>query len=157
MKLWDEGVEPLMATTPGGVDYVLLFRFLADVAELNDGDGEALFAPIAEAFYETPSEETRSRWIEWLSEWREITREADDANGEKLAARLKRENPKYVLREWMLAEAYTAAAEGDFSIVEELFELTKAPYDEGAEALAEKYFRRVPTDALDKGGVAFMS
>ena len=157
VKLWDEGVEPLMATTPGGVDYVLLFRFLADVAQLNDGDGEALFAPIAEAFYETPREETRSRWIEWLGEWREIAREADDANGEKLAARLKRENPKYVLREWMLAEAYTAAAEGDFSIVEELFELTKAPYDEGAETLAEKYFRRVPTDALDKGGVAFMS
>ena len=35
--------------------------------------------------------------------------------------------------------------------------IEEAMTHEGAETLAEKYFRRVPTDALDKGGVAFMS
>ena len=34
----------------------------------------------------------------------------DDPAG--AAARIKAENPKYVLREWMLVEAYTAAKVG---------------------------------------------
>ena len=47
--------------------------------------------------------------------------------------------------------------EDDFSVVKELFELTKTPYDLGSEEMQEKYYRRAPDQALKAGGTAFMS
>ena len=38
--------------------------------------------------------------------------------------------PRYVPREWILVEAYEKAAEGDYSLVKELLELFRRPYDE---------------------------
>ena len=59
---------------------------------------------------------------------------------------MRAENPKYILREWMLVEAYTAAKErGDFTLTHELFDLTAAPYAEGSDAMAAKYYRRAPS------------
>ena len=73
-------------------------------------------------------------------------------------AQMNSQNPAYVLREWMLVKAYTAAKEeDDFSVVKELFELTKTPYDLGSEEMQEKYYRRAPDQALKAGGTAFMS
>ena len=84
-------------------------------------------------------------------------------------------NPKYVLREWMLVESYSKAApassqlpsmpftlpkpsgDGDESMIHELFELIKNPYDEGTAEQDEKYYRRAPDAALKAGGTAFMS
>ena len=46
---------------------------------------------------------------------------------------MKRASPKYVPREWMLVEAYSAAAAGDHTVVHRLQELFRAPYDEQPE------------------------
>ena len=91
----------------------------------------------------------------WLREWRDAAdvagRGADD-----VAARMDRENPKYVLREWMLADAYTAAGEGDLSKVQELFDLVRRPYDEQPD-MDERYYQKAPEGAESKGGVAFFT
>lgn len=42
-------------------------------------------------------------------------------------------SPKYVPREWMLVRAYTAAYEGDLSLVRELHALFDQPYSEQVE------------------------
>ena len=68
---------------------------------------------------------------------------------------MKRASPKYVPREWMLLEAYTAATKGDSSVVHRLQEVFRAPYDEQPQ-IEEMYYRRRPEEA-NQGGVAFMS
>ena len=72
------------------------------------------------------------------------------------ASRMRSTNPKYVPREWMLVQAYEAAGKGDFSKIEELFNLFLRPYDEQPDKHA-KFYRRAPKEVLTKGGTAFMS
>ena len=141
------------------------WRQLAEVAELPAGaDDAALLAPLREAFYEWPLEATSERkWVlllkRWLKALDEVEPPSPGAQGGPRAAvvRLRRENPKYVPREWMLAEAYEAAGAGDFSAVHELQALFGDPYGEGSAEQARKYFRRAPDWALQKGGVAVIT
>jgi uncharacterized protein YdiU (UPF0061 family) len=123
--------------------------------------------------------------IVWIQKWREMLVETyketgpsrrlseDDAEFIQPAERMRTASPKYVLREWMLVEAYSKASpssirnplfpssikskDADESVIHELFELTKNPYDEGTDEQDEKYYRRAPDDALKAGGTAFMS
>jgi uncharacterized protein YdiU (UPF0061 family) len=76
-----------------------------------------------------------------------------DAAGE----RMLKENPKFVPREWMLVEAYEAAAKGDLTVLHQLHDLFKDPYGEATADLSAKYYRTAPKVALSKGGTAFMS
>ena len=157
-KLWDYGLEPLMRAAE--CDYVVCFRQLADVALVGDFaklSDEELFAPLAPAFYAPLDADARARWADWIREWRAVA-DAGEGGVEGTARRIKAENPKYVLREWMLVEAYTAAKErDDFSVVMELFETATKPYEEGDDARAERWYRRAPDAALRRGGTAFMS
>ena len=68
-------------------------------------------------------------------------------------------NPKYVLREHLLVDAYTKASAGDYSMVNELYVLTQNPYGGGTDTaeLEAKYFVKAPEQSLTSGGVAFMS
>ena len=150
-----KGLEPLLQK--GRVDYTIFWRQLAQVARVagEDPSDNELLQPLAHAFYEQPAAETAAEMASWLREWRDAAdvagRGADD-----VAARMDRENPKYVLREWMLADAYTAAGEGDLSKVQELFDLVRRPYDEQPD-MDERYYQKAPEGAESKGGVAFFT
>eukprot|EP00979_Chaetoceros_neogracilis_P014738 scaffold4849_cov257-Chaetoceros_neogracile.AAC.1 len=136
-------------------------------------------------FYESLSDNATEKMIVWIQKWREMLVETyketgpsrrlseDDAEFIQPAERMRTASPKYVLREWMLVEAYSKASpssirnplfpssikskDADESVIHELFELTKNPYDEGTDEQDEKYYRRAPDDALKAGGTAFMS
>jgi len=136
-------------------------------------------------FYEPLHDEARGTMLNWIQTWRETLVASYADNGPSMILsnedgnfiapeeRMRTSNPKYVLREWMLVDAYSKAApssiratifpmaikseEGDESMVHELFELVQNPYDEGTEEQDEKYYRRAPDDALKAGGTAFMS
>ena len=43
---------------------------------------------------------------------------------------MKKVNPKYIPREWMLKEAYTQAEKGSYATIHELYKLFLNPYDE---------------------------
>jgi uncharacterized protein YdiU (UPF0061 family) len=84
-----------------------------------------------------------------------------NANGgdeiSRVAAKMNETNPKFVLREWMLVEAYEAAKlSGDFTVCEALQRLTSRPYEEGSPEESAKYFRPAPA-AFRDAGTAFMS
>mmetsp|Transcript_24074 Transcript_24074/g.37145 ORF Transcript_24074/g.37145 Transcript_24074/m.37145 type:complete len:737 (+) Transcript_24074:146-2356(+) len=118
-------------------------------------------------FYETLSSDTREKFMKWIEKWRdglktsvskqEFLSAMTSGVPMSVADRMRLENPKYTLREWILVEAYTKAAAGDESIVNDLMTLIENPYDEGSSAFEEKYYRRAPDEALGEGGTAFMS
>ena len=166
-SLWEDRLEPLLRAVE--TDFVVAFRRLADVvaadAHLSDSD-DALFEMITPAFYDATAVEitdknsqTRRDWIAFLRDWRGAVTEAHggDQNVERVAARMNATNPKFVLREWMLVEAYEAAKiSGDFTPCEALQRLTSRPYEEGTEEETAKYFRPAP-DRFRDAGTAFMS
>lgn len=97
--------------------------------------------------------------------WRSILKSCDNdsnssihLNSHDIAQRMLQLNPKYVLREWMLVEAYQKATnESDESELLALYNLIQHPYDEGTTFETNKYYCRAPDDALVQGGTAFMS
>lgn len=69
---------------------------------------------------------------------------------------MRRVSPKYIPREYLLVDAYTAAQKGDHSIVRALQELFRHPYDEQP-FFGEKYYKPRPRGSHLQGGVGFMS
>jgi len=166
-ELWSE-IEPMMWRC--SVDFTIMWRQLADVLEVakeipadelsatsgRELDNDAamkLIQPLLGAFYDNPYMASVKEWTRWLRKW--ITC-LDDTK--LVRERLLRENPKYVLREWMLVEAYTAADQGDMSVVQDLFQCCCLdPYGEGTPGQIERWYKRSPEHALKQGGTAYMT
>lgn len=103
-------------------------------------------------FYEPLTKEHREQYLEWIKRWRSMLIGEDG-----VAERMRMANPKYVLREWMLVNAYSQAAKGEECDLRDLFALIQNPYDEGTPDQSEKFYRRTPEEAYLAGGTAFMS
>ncbi|CAB9519967.1 UPF0061 protein YdiU [Seminavis robusta] len=156
-------LEPLLRKSR--VDWTVFWRQLTYVARdytLESTDYKAMMDTLEDdnsdscPFYEPLTSELRSEWIAWIEQWREALRAAD-VECKDLYEAMRQVNPKYVLREWMLVEAYSKAGLGDESTLQELYELIQAPYEEGSDDQIKKYYRRTPERALTAGGTAFMS
>jgi uncharacterized protein YdiU (UPF0061 family) len=81
----------------------------------------------------------RQEWVKWIRRWRAALEEEGDRAGAQ--ARMLKENPKFVPREWMLVEAYDAANKGDFAVVKQLHDLLQDPYGEGTPELSVHYIQ----------------
>ena len=174
-------LEPLMRASR--VDWTLFFRELTylvrDVPGLLDSDaeptasiaGKALFHRLVHSndgtnsnsnnspFYEAPHEELRESWYQWMQQWRDALAQSNSntTTTDDVYERMRTMNPKYVLREWMLVEAYQRAERGDEAELHALHELVQHPYEPGTAIEQERYYRRAPEEALTAGGTAFMS
>ncbi len=136
----------LMVQTP--VDYTLFFR---ELSSLPDDIG-----PLQKSFYSEVNDEIKSRWSTWLTRWRSLLTSSPNTL-EDISAQMKLVNPKYSLREWLLAPAYQQAANGDYAMLRELQEVMTQPYAEQSQEVEEKYYRLKPSEACEIGGVSHMS
>lgn len=164
--LWEK-LKELMGNAR--VDWTIFWRQLTyvmrDYPDLESEDYEEMMTLLEKsssldsesgAFYESLSPEARRQWIVWIKDWREIVKAAS-VDSTKVFETMRTSNPKYVLREWMLVDAYSTAADEDYEILKELYELVKHPYDEGTSDQAKNYYKRAPASASERGGTAFMS
>ena len=156
-ELWNE-LYKLMSTRCGvGLDFTLFFRALSaegapSAAEAVDG---ALGRAALQELGEWPSAH-RAEWDAWKATY--AARVAADAlPAAERRASMERANPQYVLRNWMAAEAYEAAERGDYSIVREVHEVLRRPYDAQDAATADKYAQPTPQWARDRPGLAYMT
>lgn len=159
-KMWDS-IEDAMHDS-GIVDYTIFFRQLAQLVKLaktaKEKSDDQLFEPLAMALYEAPpskQKEVQDLIIKQLRTWLEIIA-VEGRPEEDVIAQMNAANPKYIPREWMLADAYKAAYKGDFKLVEELYKLFENPYAEQM-SMEEKYYRRAPEGASETGGIGFMT
>ena len=72
-------------------------------------------------------------------------------------AAMKRINPKYTWREWLIAPAYKKAEQGDYTLIKELQAVFSNPYDEQSLEVATKYDRLKPKEFFNAGGVSHYS
>ena len=132
-------------------DMTIFFRNLSRFT-----DKEAGLELIKEAFYdfENISDEVLNSWNLWFKKYDErlqIERVSPRERKEKMNA----VNPKYVLRNYMSQIAIDEADEGNYTLIDELFQLLKNPYDEQPEK--EKWFTKRPEWARNKVGCSMLS
>ena len=135
----------LMALTK--VDYTILFRRLSDIPEQ--------LSTLKESFYLPSSEQLDAQWTHWLQRWRNQIRSC--GNPEVTSEAMKRINPKYTWREWLIAPAYEKAGQGDTSLIKDLQAVFSHPYDEQSAEVETSYDRLKPRDFFNAGGVSHYS
>ena len=146
--------------TRSETDYVLFFRQLARVPVSPHASDDALLAPLADAWY-SPDEiagDLRADWLAWLRGWAVRAARAHDKTTDADAARsaaMDAVNPRYVLRNWMAQEAIDAAEQGDLSLVHELLDVLRRPYDD--QPGRERFAARRPEWARHKVGCSMLS
>ncbi|MCZ6634042.1 MAG: YdiU family protein [bacterium] len=141
-------------------DMAIFYRKLAalDVdAELpDDPSDDALMAPLMDAYY-TPdllTGEHRARIGNWIRNYRMRVRKEgipDDVRRRQMNA----VNPKYVLRNYLAQLAIDKAEQGDYSMVNELLELLRHPYDEQLDR--EEFAQKRPEWARHRAGCSMLS
>ncbi|MDZ7661660.1 protein adenylyltransferase SelO [Thiohalophilus sp.] len=145
VDLFNELASLMMQTS---VDYTIFFRELSSIPED--------IGPLKKSFYGQLNDELEQRWAEWLTKWKSLVTNAP-RTPEEISAQMKRVNPKYSLREWLLAPAYQQAARGNYDLIHELQDVMTQPYAEQSPAIEEKYYRQKPPEVSDLGGVSHMS
>ena len=130
-------------------DYTPFFRALCDLPEDT--------APLEATFHVAASDEVRQDWQAWLTQWHALTEDRNERERDALSADMKRINPRYTWREWLVSQAYEAAEEGDYAMVGELQELFNDPYTEQPGALAEQSDQKRPPQFEGLGGVSHYS
>jgi len=128
-------------------DYTIFFRRLSEVPEQ--------LSSLKESFYMPSSKELDGRWERWLQRWRNAI--TDSGDPQATSAAMKRTNPKITWREWLIAPAYKLAAEGDYSLIQELQALFSHPYDDQSAEVEATYDRLKPREFFNAGGVSHYS
>nr|WP_315149973.1 YdiU family protein [uncultured Flavobacterium sp.] len=135
-------------------DMTIFFRNLSSVHKSDAAD--AVFEKIKQAFYNQKdiTESVLNNWHTWLEHYKNRISEETLTDAER-KKQMNSINPKYVLRNYMAQLCIDDADKGDYSLLNELFELLKKPYDE--EPDSQKWFAKRPDWARDKVGCSMLS
>lgn len=139
--------------TKSEVDMTLFFRNLNLFNEENPAD---FIAQIIKDAYLTEKvfNPHKKEWSSWLHNYAERLSIQKILKEERLQ-KMNNINPKYVLRNYMAQLAIDAADKGDYSVIDELYQLLKKPYEEQPEM--QKWFTKRPNWANDKIGCSMLS
>ena len=146
-------LHSLMAETP--VDFTLFFRELSHLPDRLD--------PLLKSFYQGLAHhpdpaQLEQRWEAWFKLWHaEVNQTNARISHTQRAEQMKRVNPKFIWREWLVVPAYQRAMLGDYSLVRELQSVLLNPYDEQTVEIEEHYYRLKPLEFVARGGVSFYS
>lgn len=146
-------LHALMAETP--VDYTIFWRELSNLPKH--------VAALRSSFYETrgsyaqDSVAMEARWAVWLQNWHAALAQEGRAPAE-ISVAMKKANPKYIPREWMMVEAYRSATDaGDYSLVQRLHDVLEDPYSKQSDEVAALYYKKREEKFFNLGGTSHCS
>ncbi len=152
--------ELLAILTLVETDMTIFYRQLAkvdtDVEDLNACSDDKLMAPLMNAYYRSDqlTDSYKERLAAWLRNYiRRVAEDNSSAEARRLA--MNSVNPKYVLRNYLAQLAIDKSEQGDHSMVNELLELLRRPYDEQPDK--EHYYARRPDWARHRAGCSMLS
>lgn len=134
-------------------DMTIFFRLLSNY---KTGFTEKAIEIVQPAFYkpEDIKDKISKQWKAWFVSYDQRLQKESLSNDER-KQRMNKVNPKYVLRNYMAQLAIDKADNGDYNLVDDLFQLLKNPYDEQPEN--EKWFAKRPEWARHKVGCSMLS
>jgi uncharacterized protein YdiU (UPF0061 family) len=132
-------------------DMTIFFRNLGNFT----GDTSGLKL-IEKSFYdfENISDAVKNSWNLWFTKYG-ARLQKETISSEKRKEKMAAVNPKFVLRNYMSQMAIDEADKGNYTVIDELFQLLKNPYGEQPEN--EKWFAKRPEWARDKVGCSMLS
>lgn len=138
-------------------DMTIFFRNLSQLNIHSDnGKFDILLSPLMDAYYQPQqlSEEYKNRIEKWLKNYtgRSLL---ENLSADERRTRMNGTNPKYVLRNYLAQLAIDKAEKGDASMIGELLELVRHPYDEQPEN--EEFAAKRPEWARNKPGCSMLS
>lgn len=133
------------------IDMTLFYRTLNKFDAKNPTEFMSL---LEDTSYSENFEQFENVWKDWLERYAKQIKSENKDFAERIAS-MNKVNPKYVLRNYMAQLAIDKADEGDYSLVDELYELLKNPYDEQPEM--EKWFVKRPDWAKNRVGCSMLS
>ena len=140
-------IDLLKLMVETSVDYTIFFRELSALPTHVD--------ELKNSFYRTPTPELQAKWQHWLGKWQGLITQRKDIS--TLSATMKRVNPKYTWREWLIVPAYELAAEGDYTLIRELQQVLTDPYSEQSAEIENKYYHLRPEEFFTAGGISHYS
>jgi uncharacterized protein YdiU (UPF0061 family) len=135
-------------------DMTIFFRNLGNVQKADSA--VIVFDKIKEAFYDENNlnESILENWHVWLGYYTNRINQETLTDTQRIE-QMNAVNPKYVLRNYMAQLCIDDADKGDYSLLNELFDLLKKPYDE--QPKSQKWFAKRPDWARDKVGCSMLS
>lgn len=148
--------ELLQILRSAETDMTIFFRCLANLDLSDKASEDALLAPFTAAYYrpDTIQLNQRVRTLAWLRQYAGRVR-ADEASPVERMARMNCTNPKYVLRNYLAQLAIDQADQGDYSLVNELLDLFRHPYDEQPDK--KRFAEKRPDWARQRAGCSMLS
>ncbi|OUR95623.1 hypothetical protein A9Q84_14055 [Halobacteriovorax marinus] len=158
-NLYESLMKTMNSTPEVSIDWTILWRKLSDIPT----EGSEL----RDAFYNNTASDKNAdsndafdfaaaEWTKWLVQWHEVLKKEDS---EDVSSKMKKVNPKYVPREWMLIKAYRDAS--DLSNFDEIHTLQQLfdnnPYAEQSSEVEAKYYKKKDQDLRNLGGYLKMS
>ncbi len=140
-------------------DMTIFFRQLTNIGTTNPdhlNDDAACIAPLQNAWYK-PEQlvgDKLQRIANWVRSYRIRVQQDGTTEGFR-ASKMNAVNPKYVLRNYMAALAIEKSEQGDHSLINELLELLRHPYDE--QPGKEEFARKRPDWARTRPGCSMLS
>jgi len=129
------------------VDYTIFFRKLSNIPNK--------IADLKDSFYLPSSEQIDTMWSSWLQRWHQHLNDKSGQNERSIE--MKRFNPKYTWREWLITPAYKNAENGDYRLINELQAVLERPYEEQSLEVQRKYDRLKPEKFFNAGGISHYS
>lgn len=134
-------------------DMTIFFRELSNVNQYIDADD--CFVIMKSAFYnENISLEYKTVFHTWFEKY--INRlKSERVSQADRKSMMNAVNPKYVLRNYMAQMAIDQADKGDYTLLHELYEMLKKPYEE--QITFHQWFSKRPDWAREKIGCSMLS
>ncbi|NNC46695.1 MAG: YdiU family protein [Winogradskyella sp.] len=150
LKLIEE-LEDILHLTE--TDMTIFFRSLANFKKDNPKSG---METIKDSFYK-PDEvvaNIEKRWNGWLMSYANRLQK-ESSTDQQRKTKMNTVNPKYVLRNYMAQLAIDDADKGDYTMIDEMFQMLKNPYKE--QPKFKKWFAKRPEWARHKVGCSMLS
>lgn len=136
-------------------DMTIFFRKLAGINAETKAKPDRTLALVQEAFYRRELDtETQADIIDWLLRYHDRLK-LDGKSNEDRRKQMHAVNPLYVLRNYLAQEAIELAETGDYSLLHELHEVLKNPYQE--QPGKDRFARKRPEWAMHKAGCSMLS
>lgn len=137
-------------------DMTIFFRRLAHIGSGNPEEDAACIAPLQDAWYkpEQLDGDKLHRIANWVRSYRNRVQQ-DDTTEAFRTEKMNAVNPKYVLRNYMAALAIEKSEQGDHTLINELLELLRHPYDEQPDK--EDFAKKRPDWARTRPGCSMLS
>lgn len=132
-------------------DMTIFYQLLIDLP-LNSSDDEKLLKHLRESFYAEPSEDEKKNFLDLIRSYSE-RRKSNKISAEESKEIMKKVNPRFVLRNYLLHQAIEELENGENTLFEKLRKALKEPYSTSG----DEFFKKRPDWAAKKAGCSMLS